>query len=278
MANRFNTRIDGGLLARLLIELLGGTVAIAVQGLDADDDPMTARPVAVGGKYIAAPTGDALDDGDAGYLLVDQYRRLAIAGGDADDAPATAKAVGVGGKYIADPFASPLSADGDFGEALINQIRMLVTEDRAYDAPTDANKEVPVWTQADRGDVVELTGSVAASGSSYSYFDLTGYGYFSCEFLPNAAGGGAGCTVDLSYQTSDEESQPDITLRAYNSDMSNAWFGAASFSSGAGGAVAWAHEKDTVTPWSSMRLKVTVAGFVAGTTATWTIRLRKIAM
>jgi hypothetical protein len=203
---------------------------------------------------------------------------MPVVGVDADDAPATANAVGIGGKYIADPFASPLSADGDFGEALINQIRMLVTEDRVYDPATDANKEVPVWTQADRGDVMEVTGSAAVDGSTYYYIDMLGFGYFSCEFLPNAATGGAACTIDLSYQVSDEESQPDITARSYVSDMSVSWFGAASYSSGAGGATTWAHEKDTTTGWSSIRLKVTVDNYVAGSAVPWTIRFRKIAM
>jgi len=226
MANdRFNVRLDGSLVSRLLVNLIAGTLSI--QGLDADDDPATARPVLIGGKFISDWYADTLDDGDAGY-------------------------------------------------ALLNALRMLVIENRVYDSPTDADKNVPVWTQADRYDGFEATGSVSANGDTAYYVDMSGYGYFSCEFLPNASGGGAGCTVSLSYQTSDEESQPDIAARAYNSDMSLVWFGATSYSSGLAGTTSYAHEKSDPTPWLSMRIKVTVSD-LSDDPATWTLRFRKMA-
>jgi hypothetical protein len=218
---RFNLRSDG-VIGRLLINIFSDPIMI--QGVDADDDPATANPVLIGGKYIADPYADPIDDGDAGY-------------------------------------------------ALLNEIRMLITESRVYDPPTDADRNVPVFVQADRYDTTEISFSAAANQNYRYYIDLNGYAYFTVEAILNMAASDRSAT--LTYQVSDEDSQPDITARAYNSDMSLAWFGAAGYAAVAGTSVTYSHEKDTPTPWSSMRLNIAVS---AGTTAgTVTLKIRKMA-
>ena len=188
-----------------------------------------------------------------------------------DDAAAPPEVLMAGGYYTADPTANPLE-DGDAGRLLLNELRMLITEDRVYDAPSDANRNMPVFTQADRGEVLEISGTSAVAGSTYYYIDLTGFGFFSCEFTLVST---LGMNTGLFYNVSNEESEPDITLRDYTSDMSLTWFGSASYTSGVGTTTSYAHEKDTVTPWLCMRLHVATDGESGD--GSWTIRLRKIA-
>ena len=312
MANdRFNIRLDGSMISRLLIDLLSGG-ALSIQGIDADDDPMTARPVAVGGKYISAPTGDPLDANDAGYLLLDIYRRLVIAGGDADDAAATVNPVLGGGKYISAPTGDPLDAndagyllldiyrrlviaggdaddaaatakpvlvggkyildptvdtldDGDAGYALLNLLRMQIVEDRVYDAPTDANKNVPVWSQADRWATAALGDSLGADGTVTKYVSMSGYLRWSIQYaITHAAAEVATLTV---AQSNDEVDDP--TTATYQ-DVTNTFFGVAGYTT-----ASWIEpENPTACVW--LRVQVTVTAWTAGTVS-WTIKTKKLA-
>lgn len=45
-----------------------------VEGPDADDDPVTGNPVTGGGVYFADPTANPIDDGDVGYILLNELR------------------------------------------------------------------------------------------------------------------------------------------------------------------------------------------------------------
>jgi hypothetical protein len=268
MANdRFNVRLDGSMLSRLIIELIDlfeGDGALSIQGMDADDDPATARPVLGGGKYIVAPTGDALDANDAGYLLLDIYRRLVIAGGDADDAAATVNPVLVGGKFISDPFANVLE-DGDAGTALLNSLRMQIGEDRVYDAPTDANKNVPVWSQADRWATAALGSSLGANGTVTQYVSMSGYLRWSIQYaITHAAAEVATLTVAQSNNEVD-----DPTTATYQ-DVTNTFFGVAGFT-----ANAWIEpENPTACVW--LRVQVVVTDWTAGTVS-WTVETKKLA-
>jgi hypothetical protein len=268
MANdRYNVRIDGSLFSRLLINLIGGTVALAVQGLDADDDPATARPVLVGGKYIADPTADTLDDGDAGYILLDDQRRVVVVGTlqgvDADDAAATVNPVLVGGKYIADPTADTLD-DGDAGYALLNLLRMIMIEDRVYDSATDANKNVPVWSVADLYDPEDLSGSTGANGTTTYYVSMDSFIRWSLQFIPSTSGTS---TFALTVAQSNEDVDDPST--ATYLDVTNTFFGVASFTTSA-----WIEpENPTSCKW--LRIQVTVDNY--GTDALWDLFCRKLA-
>lgn len=122
--------------------------------------------------------------------------------------------------------------------------------------------------------VQEESGSVVVDGNSFHYIDMSAHDFFSVQFLPIATGTGA--NISLSYQVSNELSQPNIALRDYSTDVSESWFGDASFPSGVNGTEPHAHEHDTRNSWLSVRLKVTVAGRTAGSPS-WKIKVRKTA-
>jgi len=124
---------------------------------------------------------------------------------------------------------------------------------------------------------VEETGSVSANVPTYYYVDLVQYPYFAVEFLPDASGAGAGCEITMTYQVSIQASEPDIELRSYVADSSEAWFGDPSYSSGPAGTQGYAQEKDTPTPWLSMRVTVDVTGWTGPDPATWSLNLSKMA-
>ena len=124
----------------------------------------------------------------------------------------------------------------------------------------------------------EYSGSaagVAGNGTTDYYLDLKEYPFFSIEFLPDASASAA-AEVALTLQSSMQASEPDLTARSYDSDVTYGYFGSESLSSGEGDSVDWLLEKDTPTPALSLRARVTVSGLLVGESATWTLRLHRI--
>lgn len=65
-------RLDS--LGRLIVT--NGTASLIIEGVDADDDAVTVNPIVTGGVYYADPTLDTIDDGDVGYMLLNELRML----------------------------------------------------------------------------------------------------------------------------------------------------------------------------------------------------------
>ena len=268
-----------------------------------DDPIDDTHPLVGGGVYFSNPTANPIDDGDAGWTLLNAYRmtvvdtravvenadpaamvdgvyhnlrlddvgRLIVTdpaaspyveGPDADDTPVTGQPVQVGGVYYADPTADPID-DGDVGYLLINELRMLITESRTYDPPSDADKNIPVWNETDLWTPEDLSGTAGADGTTSYYVALEENSRYSLQYVPAPANDEL-ITVTLHQSNEDD---PDITARTYT-DITQTFWGVLGFTE-----ESWV-ETESPTRAKSMRVDVTVSGWTAGTTV-WTLYLVK---
>lgn len=178
----------------------------------------------------------------------------------ADDAAVGAtKPVVIGGVYYTDPTSNPID-DGDAGFLLLNEQRMAIVEDRAYDAPTAADRNVPVWNLGDRGTPETLDSTLGADGTVSKYVAMRGKLRWSLHFVPTAA---AAEVIALTVLQSNDDVD-DPTTATYI-DVTNEFFGVGSFT-----AAAWIEpEFPTKCVW--LKVLVTVTGWTAGTSA-WKIQ------
>jgi hypothetical protein len=184
---------------------------------------------------------------------------LQVEGIDADDDPATANPVLIGGKFIADPYADTLE-DGDAGYALLNLLRMLIVEDRTYDAPTDANKVVPVSDPTGKWEPATLDSSLGANGSVTKYMDMRGFLRWALIYQMTKA---AAETITLTVAQSHDDVDDPTT--AVFEDVTFPFFGAAGFIVNA-----YVGPQNPVgCTW--LRTIVTVTAYTAGT-PTWVLR------
>jgi hypothetical protein len=288
-----------GLLYRLRLDSQG-RVIVSAQGSDVDGAALTRNPVPVGGKFISDPTSSPLDDGDVGVALLNLLRMLVvepraivedadpaplapgvyrhlrldsegrlivtdpsasplIQGIDADDDPATANPVLIGGKYISDPYADTLD-DGDAGYALLNLLRMLIVEDRTYDAPTDSNKVVPVSDPTGKWEPATLDSSLTADGSVTKYVDMRGFLRWALLLQMTK---GAAETITLTVAQSHDDVDDPTT--AVFEDVTFPFFGTTGFSANS----YIGPENQVACTW--LRIIVTVTGYTAGTSS-WVLR------
>jgi hypothetical protein len=262
---RFNARTDGAVVARVLLDIFGGGAgSILVSGVDADDDPVTVNPIVVGGVYFADPSADPIDDGDVGYMLLTDERRVdaEVQGKDLDDAAVTAKPLVAGGVYYSDPTANPID-DGDAGYMLLTPERRPWVEDRVYDGSTDANKNVPVWSDVDLFSPETITGTASGNGTTSYYVILSSFSRWSIQFIPVVA---AAETITLRVFQSNHDVDDPTT--ATFQDVTNTFFGVLGFT-----ASQWI-EVANATRAKFLRIDVIVSGYTAGTPA-WTIHLGK---
>ena len=179
-----------------------------------------------------------------------------VQGTTADGAAFTDNPVGVGGVYLDDPTASTL-ADGEIGNVLVNDQRMQITEDRVYDAPTDANKTVPVFIPQDRYDTFDLSGTRATSDATFSYYvSLQGYNGFSLQYIPS----GDGYKTLTVYASN--ENVDDPTSATYT-DVTLDFFGQTSFIT-----ENWL-ERDTNCTLVWLKIQVAATSLGVGLTAAW---------
>lgn len=276
----------------ILIDIEADTTAIeadtnAIAASTASIDGKLENPMPVEGATAegAAPASDPLDlgavvqdadpgpwvDGNIRRLRLDSQGRLivtngtsslAVEGVDADDDPATVNPIVVGGVYYSDPTADPID-DGDVGYTLLNELRMLVTELRTYDAASDADRNVPVWNPTDLWTAEDLSGTATADGTQSYYVSLEENSRWSIQFIPAPS---AAEVITLEVFQSNED-DPDITARTYT-DVTNTFFGVGGFT-----AEEWI-EIVNPTRAKSLRVDVTVSGYTAGTSA-WSVWLMK---
>lgn len=212
---RFNVRNDGSVISRLLIDLIGVLGGpLSIQGVDADDAPVTVNPIVVGGVHYADPSANPIDDGDAGYLLLTDERRAAI-------------------------------------------------ENRVYDAPTDADRNVPVWSPPDLFQPEGITGSASGNGTTSYYVSMGPFSRWSLQFIPAIAGGE---TITMRVFQSDHDVD-DPTLATYQ-DVTNEFFGVPGFTT-----ARWV-EPSNATRTKFLRIDVIITGYTAGSPA-WTIHAAK---
>lgn len=173
-----------------------------------------------------------------------------------DDSPVgTTKPVVVGGVYYADPTADTLD-DADAGYALLNNQRMQVVEDRVYDAPSDANRNIPVWSVPDGWAPVDLSSSLGADGTVTKYLVMLPANRVSLQFIPTKA---AAETIALTLAVSNEDTG-DVTTQTYT-DVTTDLTGAASITAES------VIEPELPISTITLRVQVTVSGWTAGTSA-----------
>lgn len=181
---------------------------------------------------------------------------------DDDASVSTTKPVVIGGVYYSDPTSDPVD-DGDAAYALVNNLRMLVVEDRAYDSASDANRVIPVWNPTDLWTPEDLSGSATADGTTSYYVSLEECSRWSLQFIPSEAASEV-ITMEV-YQSN--ENDPDITARTYT-EVTSTFFGTGGFTS-----EAWV-EVENPTRSLSLRVDVTISGYTAGTSE-WDLWLVK---
>ena len=271
-----------------------------VEGVVDDDDPVgTTKPVVIGGVYLADPTADTLETGDAGWALMNALRMLMtepqgmveaadpgplgdgvrrylrlddegrlivtdpsaspmIQGIDADDDPATANPVLIGGIYLDDPSADTLE-DADAGLALLNELRMLITESRVYDPPTDADRVVPMYQSYDNFEPLDFDQLVATDALTTHYWDSDTMPYFSLLLATTTAL----ATISVTISASNDADEPDITLRNYTDITSEIYGGPINLTSAAAEVIV----VDTPIIFNSYRIT-----FDSDIAAVWTAR------
>jgi hypothetical protein len=174
---------------------------------------------------------------------------------DDDAAVGATKPVVIGGVYYADPPANPLE-NGDAGYALLNNERMQVVEDHAYDPVSDANKNIPVWSVPDGWTSEDLSSSLGANGTVVKYVTGLPHKTFSLQFIPVAA---VAETIAVTIAVSNEVTG-DVMTQTYTDVTSDLT-----------GSVSIAVEKviDPELPVRAItwRFTFTVTGWSAGTSA-----------
>ena len=199
------------------------------------------------------------DDGALYVAIAGSGAGVGVEGIDADDDPATAKPVLIGGKFIADPYANTLE-DGDAGYALLNLLRMLIVEDRTYDAPTDSNKVVPVSDPTGKWEPATLDSSLSAAGSVTRYMDMRGFLRWALIYqMTKAAAEVITLTVAQSHDDVDDPTTAvfeDVTFDFFGTTgfVTNSYVGA---------------ENQVACTW--LLTIVTVTAYTAGT-PTWVLR------
>jgi hypothetical protein len=180
---------------------------------------------------------------------------MPVVGSDLDGAVATFPPVLVGGVHRADPSADPVD-DGNVGVILINDQRMPVVEDRAYDPVSDADKVIPVWSPPDGWVPEDLSSSLGADGTVTKYIVGLPWTRFSLQFIPAPA---AAETIALTIAVSNEDTG-DVATQTYT-DITNKLVGAASITT-----------EDVINPEFPVRaltwrFTFTVTGWTAGVSA-----------
>jgi hypothetical protein len=267
-----------GDLIALLTTIAGDTTSLdskienpmPVEGATAVGDVPTSDPLDLGAVVLDADPAP-YTDGDIQRLRLDDVGRLIVTdpsaspqiqGIDADDDPVTVNPIVVGGVYYSDPTADTID-DGDVGYALLNELRMLVVEDRAYDAASDANRNIPVWNPTDLWTPEDLSGSATADGTESYYVSLEENSRWSLQYIPSE-GSTEVITLEV-YQSN--ENDPDITARTYT-EVTSTFFGAGGFT-----AETWL-EIENPTRALSLRVDVSVSGST-GATSEWDLWLVK---
>jgi len=190
-----------------------------------------------------------------------------VQGTTADGDAFTDKPVVTGGVYAANPTASTLT-DGDAGSILITDQRRVATEDRVYDAVSDANKQIPVFIPQDRYSFADLSDSQADSDATISkYIDFQGQNYFSLQLSISGDG-----YADLTVHVSNED-VADI-LTASFLDVTQDFFGSSSFGTSTGDSQKWL-ERDTPCSCKYIRIDVTVSGMSGGDLSSFDIYFMK---
>jgi len=242
-----------------------------VEGATAVGDVPTSDPLDLGAVVLDADPA-AYVDGDIQRLRLDSFGRLIVTdpsaspqiqGIDADYDPVTVNPVVMGGVYYADPTADTID-DGDVGYTLLNELRMLVVEDRAYDAASDANRVIPVWNPTDLWTPEDLSGTATADGTTSYYVSLEENSRWSLQFIPHED---ATEVITLEVYQSNEN-DPDITARTYT-EVTDTFFGAGGFT-----AENWI-EIENPTRALSMRVDVSVDGWVGPGASEWDLWLVK---
>ena len=176
-----------------------------------------------------------------------------------------------GGVYTADPTASTLT-DGDAGNILLNALRMQIIEDRTYDSPSDANKNIPVFIPQDRYSFSDLSGSQADADATISYYvSMESSSFFSIQYIESASSDGY---QELKIYGSNQDDS-DLTLLTYT-NLTQDYFGSESFGSGSvGGLIENWLEKDTFTSCKALRIDIEATSLNPGDTSVWNIYLMK---
>jgi len=197
-------------------------------------------------------------------LLVEVDNEIDIQGTTEDNTEFIGNPVAVGGVYLADPTDSPL-ADGYIGNLLLNDLRMIVAESRAYDPVSDADKQIPVFIPQDRYTFEDLSGTQADSDDTKEfYINMLGYSLFSLQYVEAATSDG--------YQSlrvfATIEDVADATAATY-SDVTSEWFGSANFT-----ADTWL-ERDTPCSCKYLKIELDLTGLTGGDLSEWKLYLMK---
>jgi hypothetical protein len=139
---------------------------------------------------------------------------------DDDAAVGTTKPLIAGGVYYSDPTADPID-DGDAGYILLNEQRMIVVSDRAFDPTSGANRNIPVWSPPDLWTPEDLSSSLGGDGTVTKYVVMEPNSRWSLQFIPNIVDGE---TQTLEIAQSNEDTG-DVSTATYT-DVGSVFFGA----------------------------------------------------
>lgn len=141
------------------------------------------------------------------------------------------------GSLVADNDIKPLLLGGEVDENLdtyatgslqalkLDSQRNLATFSRAYDAPTDADRIVPVVSPYDNFEPLDFSNLVATLALTSYYWDADTFPYWSLLLSTSTAA----ATIEVKIYASNDAEEPDITLRDYT-DITTDVYGDATIS------------------------------------------------
>jgi hypothetical protein len=276
VAYKVSTQTSGGGGSITASQDLQSIVGTAVSAKNA---AFAEAPLGVGGEFeaVGALTADGGTAGDKTPLKTSAEgvlygHQVTVDGGlsigvvDDDAQAATPGMLNVGGEYRA---ADTTYADGDATIVQTDVNGALKIRSKAYDSSTQADKTAevnPLNQQYVPATLIDET-NITTNTTTYAYFDMSGYKYFS---LQGETSGTA--PTDVLTVTIEATTQDDGTAQASCAyqDVTNSLFGVASFVDTDFYGIA-----DEVNPFKYVRVKyVTSNG--SGSDADLTVYLKKL--
>ena len=201
------------------------------------------------------------------------YDVTQVAGPTADDLPVTAPGVRVSAKYVADIFASAVSASNNVAALVTDQFRRLHVRPAGYDSVGDGIRALIASSLAEPAYMdLSQTTSVAGGVSTDYYLDMDDFEYFSVQMYSTAGS----YTKTVKFYMTDQDDGTAPASCNYN-DVTNSWFGAASFVAAAAVAsdALSPFERDTPLTCRYVKINVTVGAGANPADNQWVMYARK---
>jgi len=235
-----------------------------------DNAGISATPNVLIGGGIYKSALDTYGDNDAVPFHFDVNGRLMTTSelidyaDDSNFTVASDKVIALGGYYSA---AGDNVDDTDIGVLAMTINRHLMVRSDSYDTSTTADKSyeiAPLNTKHTEETIATATSQ--GDGTTYYYWDMDGYRYFSLQ-IENTDGAAGDNTYTLEATNQDDGT---AAASCTYQDVTNQWTGAANYTASA------FPEVDTPTAAKYVRIKVVRANDGANTDGAWTLYLKKM--